>query len=280
MKRATASLIAAIVLSATVVAPAGSQEYELIDIGTLGGNISVAYSITEGGIIAGAAQDASSALHPVLWIDHSILDMGPPPGFYSGEAVAANDSGQAVVVAEGSPQSYTGYLWEDYSWTDLGVLPDREECIPEDIDSSGRIVGSCLTLGSGNAAAFIWESGEMTDLGTLSGAARAYGINDAGQVVGHCRATQPGGNGEQRGFLWESGSMTELPPLRGRYNSKAYGVSESGDVAGSSWYPTGPYSLTVDRATVWTTDGDTLDLDYTPGPPVCSANWRAPASMT
>jgi probable HAF family extracellular repeat protein len=205
----------------------------------------------------------------VLWIDRVIQDLGSPPGFEVAEAVAVNDVGQVAVTGEGSPQSYRGFLWEEDTWTDLGVLPGRDWCIPEDIDGLGRIVGTCLY--GERVAAFIWDSGGMTDLGTLSGSARAYGINQVGQVVGHCRATQPGGNGEQRAFLWENDVMTELGPLPVQDNSQAFGLNDLGDVAGSSWYPTGPYSLSVDRATLWRDGGaEIVDLGRTPGPPVCS----------
>lgn len=252
--------------------PALTQEYEFIDLGTLGGNHSGALGISESGIISGYATTAMSVKHPVLWIDGQIVDLGAPPGFNVGEAVAVNDAGQAAVTGEGSPQSYGGFLWDNGSWTDLGLLPNRDECIPEDIDASGRIVGTCLTLGAGNSAAFLWDAGVMTDLGTLGGTARAYGINASGQVVGRFRADQPGGNGEYRAFLWEDDAMLALPPLPGRDHSQAFGISEGGDVAGSSWYPTGPYSLSVDRATIWRAGGEIVDLGYTPGPPVCSGN--------
>jgi probable HAF family extracellular repeat protein len=252
--------------------PAASQEYEIIDLGTLGGSTSGAYCISENGTIAGFATTAPGVKHPVLWIDGSIVDLGSPPGFPVGEAVGVNDSGQASVTGEDNPQAYGGFLWEDGNWTDLGVLAGRSECIPEDIDGDGRIVGACLTLGVADAAAFIWESGEMTDIGTLSGTARAYGINELGQIVGFARADQPGGDGQERAFLWEGGSMTELPPLPGRDNSQAFGLNDLGDAAGSSWYPSGPYSLSADRATLWKAGVDPVDLGQTPGPPVCSGD--------
>jgi probable HAF family extracellular repeat protein len=262
MKPPTTTLCVAI-----AAMPASAQDYEIIDLGTLGGNASGADCISENGTISGWATNASSVKHPVVWIDRAIQDLGSPPGFIVGEAVAVNDSGQAAVVAEGNPQSYRGFLWDGGTWTDLGLLPGRSECIPEDIDGLGRIVGTCLTLGAGDVVAFLGESGVIADLGTLSGTARAYGINEMGQVAGFARADQPGGNGEQRAFLWEDGTMTELPPLHGRDNGQAFGLNDLGDVVGSSWYPAGPYSLSADRAALWWADGEIADRGCTPGPP-------------
>ena len=83
----------------------------------------------------------------------------------------------------------------------------------------------------------------MTDLGTLGSDFQysyAYGINDAGRVVGesdivsgllHAFITGPDGVG-----------MTDLGTLGGGYSSVAYGVNNAGQVVGASGplYGTGP----------------------------------------
>ncbi len=72
-----------------------------------------------------------------------------------------------------------------YSITDLGTLPGGYESIAYGINNRGQVVGYSTTA-SGEYHAFLWEDGEMTDLGTLGGAySVAYGINSRGQVVGY-----------------------------------------------------------------------------------------------
>jgi probable HAF family extracellular repeat protein len=259
------SMVACLVIA---VSPCLAQEYDLVDLGTLEGGLrSYALSISESGIIAGWASGAQIGKNPVLWIDGVIQDLGSPPGWGVGEAVAVNDLRQVAVTGEsGNPQSYQGFLWEEDTWTDLGTLPEGGWCIPKDIDDLGRIVGWC------GYKAFIWEAGELSDLGSLGWGARAYGINEIDQVVGFSWIDQPGGSTVQRAFLWEDEVMTELAPLPDHDNSQAFGVNDLGEVVGSSSYHLPPY-FTVDRATLWRDGGaEIVDLGRTPGPPVCSGD--------
>jgi probable HAF family extracellular repeat protein len=85
-----------------------------------------------------------------------------------------------------------------YSITDLGTLPGGYESIAYGINNRGQVVGYSTTA-SGEYHAFLWEDGEMTDLGTLGGAySVAYGINSRGQVVGYSASA----SGENHAVLW------------------------------------------------------------------------------
>lgn len=248
--------------------PVAAQEYELIDLGTLGGSYSEASAITENGLVVGWATTAPGVKHAAAWND-GIIDLGRPTPTMTGEAVAANDAGQVAGTGEGSPQSLRAYLWEDGTWTPLGTLPGRNESIAEDIDAAGRIVGRSLTLGGGNSGGFLWEAGAMTDLGTLGGTTSAYGMNDAGLVVGRSQEILPDSSAAPRAFVWEGGVMTSLGVLPGEDFSQAFDINESGDVVGSSWHVTIPGFFSADQATLWRAGGQIVDLGLTPGPQVC-----------
>ncbi len=104
-----------------------------------------------------------------------------------------------------------------------------------------------LLLGVGLLAAF--PVGAMaqttpyyvTDIGSLgSGSSYGLGINNNGQVVGvSYMTTDP--NSEYRAFLYDHGTTTDL---FGQYSySVAYGINNSGQIAGSLWsVPTGQTS--------------------------------------
>jgi probable HAF family extracellular repeat protein len=80
---------------------------------------------------------------------------------------------------------------------------------------------------NGSGHAFLYSDGTMTDLG----AGCAYGINDAGQVVGQ--------NGSGYAFLYSDGTMTDLnsliDPASGWILEYANAVNDKGQIAGYGW---------------------------------------------
>lgn len=268
-------IVPGIVLHASGAAsPAAAQQYEVTDLGTLGGSVSQARGISNDGVVAGEATTGSGVQHAVLWHEDVIADLGTPPGFTTGTAVAVNPSGQVAANGMGDPQTIAAHLWEGGAWTPLGVLPGRHESIAADIDAGGRIVGTSLTLGMSDAAGFIWEAGELSDLGTLGGATWAQGMNDAGDVAGRSEAALPGGELASHAYIWRDGVMTDLGVLAGEDFSQAFDVNEHGDAVGSSWHLTIPQFLAADQATLWRNgESDAIDLGLTPGPPACAGGF-------
>jgi len=123
-----------------------------------------------------------------------------------------------------------------YSITDLGTLPVAYggSSVATGINNQGQVVGYSDSI-AGNPHAFLWEEGNMTDLGTLGGGtSKANGINDRGQVVGYSLipAVQ-----EVHAVLWDAGVMTDLGILPGYEDaSEAQGINNAGQVVGESVY--------------------------------------------
>jgi probable HAF family extracellular repeat protein len=116
-----------------------------------------------------------------------------------------------------------------------------------DINNAGQVAGYSYT-GSGEQA-FLWsESTGMRELGTLnlSNQSQAFGLNDAGQVVGDLFQLFSGS--ENRAFLWsESTGVQNLGTLGGNIRSAAFDINNAGQVVG--------FANTVDeqtRAFLWT----------------------------
>jgi len=76
-----------------------------------------------------------------------------------------------------------------YALVDLGGLATLG-CSPQAINNHGQVVGFAQVTGGYHA--FRYDPGRMTDLGVLAGPnSYAYGVNDAGHVVGWSTSTAP-----------------------------------------------------------------------------------------
>ena len=128
-----------------------------------------------------------------------------------------------------------------YIVTDLGVLPNADSSIATSINNHGQIVGrSHIVINPFNQfdRAFLWQNGQMTELGDLPGFSNtpnfATSINNNGQIVG-CIGTCGDG---ARGFLWANGVMTEPWANQVPFN-RIFGpvhISDTGQVVGVGEY--------------------------------------------
>jgi len=93
-----------------------------------------------------------------------------------------------------------------------------------------------------------------TDLGTLGGTESiAYGINDAGQIVGYSYTT---GNSAQHATLFSpGGTPTDLGTLGGSYSS-AYAINDAGQIVGTS----ATTGNSAQHATLFNPSGTPTDL--------------------
>src|SRR4051812_30684197 len=122
-----------------------AQQYEVVDLGTLGGASSQAYGINQSGKVVGAAAVASGALHAFLYSNGSMTDLGTLGGGTSSIAKAINDSGVVVGVANNT----SAFRWEAGPLTGIPGQSDATA-----INSAGQIVvnnGSCSIFFNGVA---------------------------------------------------------------------------------------------------------------------------------
>jgi probable HAF family extracellular repeat protein len=105
-----------------------------------------AYDIANNGDVVGASRDPSGVIHPVLWRNGELIDLGVFPGIVNGgyaEAVAVNEVGQAVGWGWGEDGYRHALLFKDGS---IIRLPEpRDAIVPlalaYDLNDDGLIVG-------------------------------------------------------------------------------------------------------------------------------------------
>ena len=213
---------------------AGSPEYEMVDLGTLGGSFSTADGINSAGQVMGrSAVAASSAVHGFVWHDGAMQDLGTlgqeptnsaPTGISArGDIVGSTSYGFDRVRA---------FLWSSGTLQDLGDLTggtdDAPQVIANAISNAGSVVGQSEARPFGRHA-FLWRDGTMTDLGTLGGVrSAALDVNASGQVVGWSELQ----DGTAHAFLWAAGAMRDLGTFGGGRGGLR--INQRGQVTGTS----------------------------------------------
>jgi len=200
--------------------------------------------------------------HTFSWRDGSVSDLGSlaGPNFCS-EPFWVSDRGQIVGASENGliDQQFFGLnqihavIWTSGRITDLGTLGGNQ-VMAFGINNRGQAVGNSTTaipdpycyFGTNQMHAFLWQQGQMQDLGTFGGNCSfvggsddaVQGINERGQVVGSS-TTSPIPD-PQTGvppldpFLWEQGKgMTDLGTLGGTFGA-AQGINNPGQIIGQS----------------------------------------------
>jgi probable HAF family extracellular repeat protein len=205
--------------------PVASQSatYGVTDLGTLGGQRSVAFGIDKHGRVVGHAETASGSLHAFLDVRGQLFDLGTLGGRDS-HAYSINDLGVIVGRAQNAGGQYRPFVaLLAGPMFDLGSLDQRLHgpfstlLATNNVD---RVIGYYQTSGPHAAArnrVFVYEKGTITDLGTFGGEdGIVSAINDFGQMVGSFGTDPHADYSDRRAFLATGTTAIALPTLGGR----------------------------------------------------------------
>ena len=123
--------------------------------------------------------------HAFLWQVDRMTDLGTLGGGNScayGINVLNEVVGYSLVAEFGTDVAYKAFLWRSGKMTDLNIYG-----VAYSVNNRSQVVGVQETK-SGDARAFVWQSGKANLLDTLGGNnSFAYCIADDGEVVGAFR---------------------------------------------------------------------------------------------
>jgi probable HAF family extracellular repeat protein len=187
-----------------------------------------------GQIVGGSFLDDRSAFDAFSLDKHGLVDLGTFGGFAS-LAFAVNERGDVVGQSDTPDFDALGdaisiaFLADKTGVHPIGSLPGLPNSQPLAINNKGVIAGRAYaTAEDEDLRAFVWDRGVMRDIGTLGGTnAEAFGINDAGSVVGDSTTA----SGAQHAFLFEKGTMRDLGTLGGNF-SRALSINNAGQIVG------------------------------------------------
>jgi probable HAF family extracellular repeat protein len=223
------------------------KDGKAIDLGTLDGNESSAFSVNSRGQVVGLATNTipdpfsflATQLRAFLWQDGAMQDLGTLGG-PEAWALFVNERGQvagfsltnSTVNPITMSPTQDPFLWEQGTMLDIGTLGGTFGS-PYALDNRGQVVGTSNLAGDLTEHPFRWDGRSLLDLGTLGGSfGIAEGINDAGEVVG-------GATNENDqallAFLWKDGVMTNLGTLNGDDCSYAFHINSKRQIVGISF---------------------------------------------
>jgi probable HAF family extracellular repeat protein len=250
------------------------HHYQLIDMGTFGGpNSSINWPIKGGSlnrrgvtvgwsatptpttptsnrlICGGLDGKVPFITHAFRWQKGVVTDLGSLAGAdYCSEPTWMNAAGEIVGISEnGKVDPLTGFnqsravLWKNGEITDLGSFGGNQNAA-FGINSRGQIIGNSQNtipntlcfFGTTQIRGFLWQDGQMQDLGTLGSGSCVFPsfINERGQIAGDADTTSTPnpltGFPTHDPFLWEDGTMHDLGTLGGAVG----GVSATGGAGG------------------------------------------------
>jgi len=266
------------------------KDGEIINLGTLGGNVSSANALNDRGQVVGGALNAildpysatfsqftpfrevypffffqvATQAHAFLWDEGRMRDLGTLGGPDS-IAWFINDSGQVAgqSTINSIPNVGTGiptinpFFWDHGKMVDVGNLGGTFSFV-SGLNNRGQMTGTMSLPDGVHFHPFLWQHGVLTDLGTLGGDnGNANTLNDSGEVVGFA-------NGPDQAvfaFRWKQGVMTNLGTVDGDICSAAHSINSEGQVVGESSPSCFDPNLPTTHGFLWENGGPAVDLN-------------------
>ncbi len=193
---------------------------QFTSLGTLpGGNWSEAHAVNSTGEIVGFWGDVVKGPSPLafIWRDGEMIDINGDFATVNSEANGITDESIVTGWMGGSILSDArAFIWDEGKVTELPPIPGGFTSVGEVVGCANMVAGWGLRMEGKPVEtvtrAFLWQAGEMIDLGTLPDHLRSAAFslrNTPLQIVGV--AWNVGGvPAIEHAFIWQNGVMTNL----------------------------------------------------------------------
>src|SRR5215212_1900444 len=231
--------IAVVCLAFAFTSSTIAQTYTVTNIGTLGGNDSVALSINDFGEVVGYSTTADGEVHGFRYFREALFDLSTLGGKESYAYLITNSG-----ILLGDSKTSDGILRPfvgapNSSLLNLGDDPHLFSSA-RGANNVGQVVGFRIVTdehGQFHKRAYLYTTNRTIDLGTFGGKqSDAIAINDAGEVLGHLYTEYH--DGQKRAVLYHSGKVLEIGTLGGHVSIGA-AINKLSQVVGYAALPGG-----------------------------------------
>jgi probable HAF family extracellular repeat protein len=212
------------------------------DLGTLGGNESLAAGLNDLDQLVGYAQIATGQTNGFIWIPNGtgsvtnsqMKSLGTLGGAVS-EAYAVNNAGQITGYSDvpGHPSTQQhAFLFSSGTMLDIGsTLNGLPNSFGYAINSAGHIGGAAYDVAYSAPHAFFFDGTNASDLGVFGGLGASFSaINNSDQLAGYLTTT----SSFDHAFGYISNRLVDLGTLGGNY-SYGLGINNCNVIVGGSF---------------------------------------------
>jgi probable HAF family extracellular repeat protein len=219
----------------SISAALGSVEYQVGDLGTLGGSASRGYGLNDSGTVAGYAYDGTNRPRGTIWRDSGPTQLDNLPNGLREHAQDVNASGEVIGFAESSQGSNRAVIWDADGTLRTLTSFGSGESYGRDINDAGEAVGYVYTSDTDYEAFLVRADDMMERLEGLEShdQSRATGINADGAVTGYVM-DRVGLSNLATAFVWRSKDDISYLTAPTGSQSRAHAINGSGAVVGES----------------------------------------------
>jgi probable HAF family extracellular repeat protein len=218
---------------------------KMTDLGTLGGNESVAYGINDSNLIVGESVTAEGLnSHPFVYdLSTGVMTDLDTFGGLTGYATAINSAGFIAGAASVAGHQNHAFLYDPSLGEKIDIAYQGRVSAASGLNNleAPQVVGH-YSVPTGGTRAFLYDSASKSaqDLGSLPGDFESFasGINDSGIVVGSSILQ----SGTERPFIYDGVSMRDLNEVAGGLGwtfRTANAINNAGQIVGTGRNPLG-----------------------------------------